>query len=103
MISENRDIITSLPGNLEDKEGPHNREISSPFFPQYYPRDMTVEHVLTCTVEACRIHVIFTDFQLSLPSTIEFFDSNGERIDVASGALFRPKIVISSGPSLVIR
>ena len=34
---------------------------------------------------------------------MEFFDSDGERIDVVSGASFRPPVILSKGPSLSVR
>ena len=77
--------------------------MTSPFFPANYPRDFGVEHLMTCNVEACRIHIIFTDFQVAKSSTMEFFDSDGERIDVVSGLSFRPPVILSKGPSLIVR
>lgn len=82
---------------LTPDESYNSVEISSPFFPSLYPRDHTVEHVLTCKIEECRIHVVFDDFQLARTSTMEFYDTNGERLFV-SGSTFRPPILISSGP-----
>lgn len=79
-----------------------NVEISSPFFPALYPRDHSVEHVVTCNIDDCRIRLIFSDFQVSRSSSMEFYDTNGERLFV-TGATFRPPILISSGSSLMIR
>ncbi|CAO1345668.1 unnamed protein product [Diamesa serratosioi] len=98
----NREVITSSPGDVLDLNGSHNRIISSPYFPAYYPRDYSVEHVLRCNVEACRIHVLFTDFHLSSASNFEFFDTTGERLFV-KGTIFRPPVLISSGSSVMIR
>lgn len=78
--------------NLEKE----NVEIASPFFPSMYPRDHSVEHVVTCNIDDCRIRLVFFDFQLARSSTMEFYDTNGERIFV-SGSTFRPPILISSG------
>ncbi|XP_034949761.1 uncharacterized protein Culd isoform X2 [Chelonus insularis] len=79
--------------------------LTSPFFPARYPRDLGVEYIITCPTEAhsCRIRVLFSDFQLATVSIIEFYDWNGQRLDVSSGARFRPPIIVSSGPSLLIR
>lgn len=33
----------------------------------------------------------------------QFYDWNGQRLDVSSGARFRPPVIMSSGPSLLIR
>lgn len=77
-------------------------EIASPFFPALYPRDHSVEHVLSCNTDDCRLRLIFSDFQLARSSSMEFYDTNGERLFV-SGSTFRPPILISSGPGLMIR
>lgn len=97
----NQDTIASNPGDLYDGHNKH--QISSPFFPALYPRDYSVEHLLTCSIEACRIHLVFTDFQVATSSTIEFLDSNGEIIVVVSGTSFRPPIILSTGPSMIVR
>lgn len=60
----NRDTITANPGDITNEIGNHNQIMSSPFFPAIYPRDFSVEHLLTCMVESCRIHILFTDFQV---------------------------------------
>lgn len=73
-----------------------NVEITSPFFPSLYPRDHSVEHVVTCNIEDCRIRLVFVDFQLSRASAMEFYDTNGERLFI-SGSTFRPPILMSSG------
>uniref|UniRef100_A0A1B6DQF5 CUB domain-containing protein n=2 Tax=Clastoptera arizonana TaxID=38151 RepID=A0A1B6DQF5_9HEMI len=78
----------------------------SPFFPSQYPRDLGSEYIIDCHAESslnCRIRLIFSDFQLSGVSIMEFYDSNGHRIQVTSGSIFRPPVVITTGPSLLIR
>ncbi|EFN68737.1 Cubilin [Camponotus floridanus] len=79
--------------------------LTSPFFPARYPRDLGLEYVITCPTEApsCRIRLLFSDFQLATVSIMEFYDWNGQRLDVSSGARFRPPIIVSSGPSLLVR
>ncbi|XP_072381860.1 uncharacterized protein Culd [Diabrotica undecimpunctata] len=78
--------------------------ISSPFFPHLYPMDLSVEYVINCeTIESCRISLLFTDFLVDPSSIIEFFDWTGQRIHVISGNVFRPPVIISNGPSLVVR
>ncbi|XP_076243972.1 CUB and LDLa domain [Calliopsis andreniformis] len=79
--------------------------ITSPFFPARYPRDLGLEYVVTCPSEApaCRIRLLFSDFQLATVSIMEFYDWNGQRLDVSSGARFRPPVIMSSGPSLLMR
>ncbi|XP_044001976.1 uncharacterized protein LOC122848162 isoform X2 [Aphidius gifuensis] len=79
--------------------------LNSPFFPSSYPRDLGMEYIITCPllISPCKIRVLFSDFQLASVSIIEFYDWNGQRLDVSSGARFRPPIIVSSGPSLLIR
>ncbi|XP_033221378.1 uncharacterized protein LOC117175714 isoform X2 [Belonocnema kinseyi] len=79
--------------------------LTSPFFPACYPRDLGMEYIITCPAEspACRVRVLFSDFQLASVSIIEFYDWNGQRLDVSSGVIFRPPIIVSAGPSLLIR
>ncbi|XP_025162221.1 uncharacterized protein LOC105191269 isoform X2 [Harpegnathos saltator] len=79
--------------------------LTSPFFPARYPRDLGLEYIITCPNEAstCRIRLLFSDFQMATVSIMEFYDWNGQRLDVSSGARFRPPFIISSGPSLLIR
>ncbi|CRL03322.1 CLUMA_CG016193, isoform A [Clunio marinus] len=99
VAERNREIITMTPGESTEL---NNVILESPFFPQPYPRDHSMEHVLTCDIDKCRIRLVFSDFQLSRSSTIEFFDTNGERLFV-TGNLFRPPILLSSGPSLMVK
>src|SRR5690349_13035549 len=82
--------------------GDENIEISSPFFPALYPRDYSTEHVINCEVVNCRIRLVFSDFQISRSSNMEFYDTNGERLFM-TGATFRPPILITSGSRLMIR
>ncbi|XP_076757885.1 CUB and LDLa domain isoform X2 [Xylocopa sonorina] len=79
--------------------------LTSPFFPARYSRDLGLEYLITCPSEApsCRIRLLFSDFQLATVSIMEFYDWNGQRLDVSSGARFRPPVIMSSGPSLLIR
>ena len=51
----------------------------------------------------CRIRVIFSDFQIGVTSQMELYDSNGQRTDVFTGAIFRPPVIVSSGSSMMIR
>ncbi|KAF4533110.1 hypothetical protein B566_EDAN003830 [Ephemera danica] len=77
--------------------------LSSPFFPSSYPRDLGVEYIISATEPRSRVQLLFSDFQLASASIMEFYDWNGQRIDVSSGASFRPPAVVSTGPSLLIR
>lgn len=83
--------------------GLHLKTIGSPFFPVFYPRDYAIEHILNCTVATCRVHILFTDFQISPSSSMEFYDSNGENIDIVTGLEARPKPIFSTGSSMTIR
>ncbi|KAG7198834.1 hypothetical protein KM043_001803 [Ampulex compressa] len=92
-------------GGAKGLNGTGGGILTSPFFPARYPRDLGLEYVVTCPIEAptCRIRLLFSDFQLATVSIIEFYDWNGQRLDVSSGARFRPPVIVSSGPSLLIR
>lgn len=46
----------------------------SPFFPNFYPRDLIIEHLIRCNSTDdtdCSIEITFTDFQISASSVIE--------------------------------
>lgn len=48
--------------------------LESPFFPNYYPRDLSIEHVIECNSNEsidCFIEVSFSDFQISATSSME--------------------------------
>ncbi|GIY79387.1 uncharacterized protein CEXT_433871 [Caerostris extrusa] len=77
--------------------------IKSPNFPGGYPSDYSAEFILQNVDITGFVQLIFTDFQLSLWSYIEIFDSNGTRIDVYNGNTFRPPALISSGPTLTVK
>ncbi|KAJ8676023.1 hypothetical protein QAD02_011809, partial [Eretmocerus hayati] len=79
--------------------------LTSPFFPARYPRDLNVEYVITCPDEipSCRVRVLFSDFQIAAVSMMEFYDWNGQRLDVSSGARSRPPTIVSTGPSVLLR
>lgn len=72
-------IGTSNQSNVFTFEQQHNAShtLTTPFFPSIYPKDYASEHLIQCTIdnnttnEACRIRVIFTDFQIALDSTLE--------------------------------
>ncbi|KAI4502147.1 hypothetical protein M0802_002829 [Mischocyttarus mexicanus] len=113
------EMITAVTKGLNSTGG---GILTSPFFPARYPRDLGLEYIITCPSEApsCRIRILFSDFQLATVSIMEariyiiiiiylcrcgfyFYDWNGQRLDVSSGARFRPPVIVSSGPSLLIR
>ncbi|KAK9886047.1 hypothetical protein WA026_014831 [Henosepilachna vigintioctopunctata] len=78
--------------------------ISSPFFPSNYPTDLSSEHLIRCKFsDKCRISLSFTDYRIGQESILEFFDYNGFRMFVSTGNIFRPPILMSSGPSLAVR
>ncbi|KFB45013.1 AGAP006066-PA-like protein [Anopheles sinensis] len=107
VAERNRETIQANPGPAPNVTSInnylHHRIIATPYFPSYYPRDFGKEYVLSCNVEACRINVIFSDFQLAKTSTMEFYDWNGQRLGAVSGAIFRPPVIQSTGPSMIIR
>lgn len=47
--------------------------LTSPFFPARYPRDLGMEYVISCPTDspACRVRVLFSDFQLAPVSIME--------------------------------
>ncbi|XP_063700483.1 uncharacterized protein LOC134830827 [Culicoides brevitarsis] len=77
--------------------------ITSPFFPALYPRDYTVEYNFTCLTPSCRIHIIFSDFLISTASSLELYDSNGDQIEVITGIVARPRPIISTNSTLLLR
>ena len=89
----------SIQNNLHKREV---SDISSPFFPSSYPRDYITEYILQCESPSRRVHVIFSDFQLSRSSTMDFVNTNGEKY-YATGSTFRPPVLVSSGSSMSIR
>lgn len=47
--------------------------LTSPFFPSRYPRDLGMEYIISCPNDspACRVRVLFSDFQLAPVSIME--------------------------------
>lgn len=86
----------------ENLDKNQSSELISPFFPSPYPRDYITEYLLQCKSPSKRVHVIFSDFQLSRTSSMDFINTNGEKY-YATGNTFRPPVLISSGPSMTIR
>ncbi|UYV76310.1 hypothetical protein LAZ67_13003317 [Cordylochernes scorpioides] len=77
--------------------------VQSPHFPAGYPSDYSSEYILHNTRPHGVVQLIFTDFQLSPWSYLELYESNGSRIDIYNGNTFRPPLITSSGPSLVLK
>ncbi|XP_064085881.1 LOW QUALITY PROTEIN: uncharacterized protein LOC135201001 [Macrobrachium nipponense] len=77
--------------------------IRSPFFPELYPKEHWMEYDLVAKEEKARIKVTFLDFQLSPWSFVEIQDTNNTRLAVFNGNLFRPPVLISSGPQITVR
>ncbi|GFT28970.1 uncharacterized protein NPIL_241821 [Nephila pilipes] len=90
-------------GGYEYYQSNSSGVIKSPNFPGGYPSDYSAEFILQNLDLSGFVQLIFTDFQLSLWSYIEIFDSNGTRIDVYNGNTFRPPAIISSGPTLTVK
>lgn len=77
--------------------------VESPHFPLGYPSDYGAEHTLRNLDSRGFVQLVFTDFQLAPWSYVELLDSNGSRVDVYNGNTFRPPILASAGPILVVR
>lgn len=46
--------------------------LTSPFFPQLYPSDLSNEYVVKCeSKQPCRISLLFTDFMIADSSILE--------------------------------
>ncbi|KAJ9595457.1 hypothetical protein L9F63_013368, partial [Diploptera punctata] len=103
----NRHVIEGSPGGgVVTSNISHSGILMSPFFPAQYPRDLGTEYVIKCLSEnnsTCRVRIVFRDFQIATGSIMEFYDWNGQRLDVISGALFRPPVILTTGPSLLVR
>lgn len=67
----NKHVIDGYPKLNKLNNG--NQQITSPYFPNTYPRDLSVEYVINCksTNNNCKIRLIFTDFQIATTSLIE--------------------------------
>lgn len=51
-----------------------NKTMSSPFFPNFYPRDFSADYTFECDERAknnCRLEITFTDFQIAFTSLME--------------------------------
>lgn len=60
MISENQTIQMST--------------MQSPFFPNFYPRDIIIEHLIECNSNGtteCHIEIVFLDFLIGSTSVME--------------------------------
>ncbi|XP_067144982.1 uncharacterized protein, partial [Centruroides vittatus] len=77
--------------------------LSSPFFPASVPGDYAAEFVLTNRQSDGFVQLLFVDFRLSSRSRLELYDTNGTRIDLYDGNVFRPPAVSSSGPTLGVK
>ncbi|XP_013778447.1 uncharacterized protein LOC106463020 [Limulus polyphemus] len=75
----------------------------SPHFPISYPGDYSCEYIIRNIEDKGCIQITFIDFQLSPWSYIELFDSDNTRMDVYTGKMFRPPVIVSSGPTLTLK
>ena len=72
----NRVVLTGTTATNEMSKSINNTGggiLTSPFFPSRYPRDLGMEHIITCPSDAplCRVRVLFSDFQLAPVSIME--------------------------------
>lgn len=74
------DLIIDAGNQIETNRMSSNATIQSdifqsPFFPNFYPRDLSMEHIFTCddglNQTDCTLEVVFSDFQISFSSLIE--------------------------------
>lgn len=66
--------ITKTNGEVSLSINEANDTMSSPFFPNFYPRDFSVEQTFKCddTInDDCRLELSFTDFQIAFMSSME--------------------------------
>ncbi|KAL1452260.1 hypothetical protein WDU94_006549 [Cyamophila willieti] len=81
--------------------------ILSPFFPVQYPRDLAMEYIIRCVgphaASNCKIRLVFSDFNLATSSVIEMLDQHKQLLDISTGAMFRPNILLTRGPLLIVR
>lgn len=66
--------IIRYEGFISDNQTTQIDELKSPFFPNFYPRDLSVEHLIECRsndTSECHIEISFSDFQIALPSAME--------------------------------
>ncbi|XP_055317756.1 uncharacterized protein LOC129576557 isoform X2 [Sitodiplosis mosellana] len=88
--------LLTYEGNVSANQTSKDDVLESPFFPNYYPRDLTIDHVIVCnsnyTID-CIIEIEFSDFQISLNSVMELYDEQDELIERYTGEIFRPPII----------
>lgn len=102
-LIENQQTVSAEPSDSLTSAELNRTIITSPFFPALYPRDYIVEYNFTCQMQACRIHIIFSDFLISSASALELYDSNGDQIDTITGIVARPRPIMSTGSTLLLR
>lgn len=90
-------------GQVDYRKGGPSGYVESPHFPIGYPSDYSAEHALRNLDSRGFVQLVFTDFQLSPWSYVEILDGNGSRVDVYNGNTFRPPVLVSTGPSIVVR
>lgn len=95
--------IYRLTGGQDYYQSNNTGYFESPYFPVSYPSDYVAEYILTNIDSNGFVQLLFVDFRLSPWSYVELFDSNGTRIDLYNGNIFRPPAISSSGPSLSLK
>lgn len=66
--------ILKYKGVVLDNQTNQMDEMQSPFFPNFYPRDLVVEHLIECSANdtsQCHIEIIFLDFLIASSSAME--------------------------------
>ncbi|XP_023236537.1 uncharacterized protein LOC111635717 isoform X2 [Centruroides sculpturatus] len=98
-----RENLYRMTGSHLDGPSEAGGILSSPFFPASVPGDYAAEFVLTNRQPDGFVQLLFVDFRLSSRSRLELYDTNGTRIDLYDGNVFRPPAVSSSGPTLGVK
>ncbi|XP_031625338.1 uncharacterized protein LOC116342012 [Contarinia nasturtii] len=94
--SSEQNLLT-YKGVVSENDTSENVDVlQSPFFPNFYPRDLIIEHLIECNLNdstVCYIEISFSDFQISLTSVIEFYNEENEMMQKYTGEIFRPPII----------
>lgn len=66
--------ILKYEGVISENQTSQMDTMQSPFFPNFYPRDLVIEHLIVCSsndTSPCHIEITFLDFLISSSSAME--------------------------------